>query len=94
MDEGVHTAAAATEMGEDSLDAFLRYLLAHLVHFRQQVAHPGFNWSPPHLTGLFLQYIGSFTNETDPQRRAAKLEEYAAEVIEDFKSPHFLGTLE
>jgi hypothetical protein len=85
--EGTHIVAAASEMGEDSLDAFLRFLLAQLIHFRPLVAHPGFDWNAIHSNArLHLHYIGSVTHETDPQRRDAKLKEYAAEVTEDFKS--------
>jgi len=47
-DEGLLVGAAVHEMGENSLDAFLRYLLLPLMHFRPVVPHPGFDWNPPH----------------------------------------------
>jgi hypothetical protein len=77
--EGAHIFAAASEMGEDSLDAFLRHLLLTLAKFRPVSAHPLFNWNPP-LKGLVYRYVGSFTKETDPERRAAKIKEYTAEA--------------
>jgi hypothetical protein len=65
---GVQFAAAIHEMGKYSLDAFLRHLLLPLMNFRSLVAHPGFDWNPPYLESL--QFIGSFSKQTDPQRRA------------------------
>jgi len=73
---GVQFAAAVHEMGENnSLDAFLRHLLLPLMTFRSMVAHPGFDWNPPHLGDGTLRYIGSFSNQTDSQRRAKRQKE-------------------
>jgi hypothetical protein len=85
--EGSHIGVCASEMGEDSLDAFLRLLLAQLIFFRPMVAHPGFNWMEMQpQPQMLLQYIGSVTHETDPQRRATKLKEYEAAVMADLNS--------
>lgn len=43
--EGFHVGIAGTELGDRSLDAFLRILVAHLSLFRHAVGHPGFDWS-------------------------------------------------
>jgi hypothetical protein len=42
--EGSHLAVSTTKMEDDSLDMFLRLLLAQLAHFRGLVGHPGFDW--------------------------------------------------
>jgi hypothetical protein len=82
-DDGTHIAAAAIELGEDSLDVFLRFLLAQLIHFRSLVPHPGFDWKGIHSNApLHRIWLATVLAETDPQRRAAKHKEYEKEVIE------------
>jgi len=71
-DEGLLVGAAVHEMGENSLDAFLRYLLLPLMHFRPVVPHPGFDWNPPHLGDGTVQIIGRLKRRTDPQRCAKR----------------------
>lgn len=68
-----------------SLDAFLRYLLAHLIYFRGIVDHPGLDWSEelPH-GRMKLRYVTSITYERDPQERLRKLALYKEEVKNDF----------
>jgi hypothetical protein len=86
--EGAPIAASAMPMGEDSLDVFLRFLLAKLIHFRGVTGHPGFDWTkggtamPPQ---VLLSYLTSITNETDPILREKKLREYAEQVQAEFE---------
>ncbi|MDX2089073.1 MAG: DUF6602 domain-containing protein [Kofleriaceae bacterium] len=83
--EGAHLALSASDLGDDTLDAFLRLLLAHLTYFRGIVDHPGFHWAAMQSGGLSrVTYLMSITNETDPERRKARLNEYREEVIKDF----------
>jgi hypothetical protein len=84
--EGSHIAVSVTPVREDSLDFFLRFLLAQLIHFRGLVAHPGFNWAqqggkvPPSI----MTYLTSVTHETDPAAKERKLREYAEQVRAQF----------
>ncbi|MGH7280374.1 MAG: DUF6602 domain-containing protein [Polyangiaceae bacterium] len=80
--EGFHVGLAGTELGDRSLDAFLRIFVAHLTLFRHAVGHPGFDWSAlgaPAETRI--HYVTSFTQEREAPARAAKLREYG----EDFR---------
>jgi hypothetical protein len=80
--EGFHIGIAGAELGDRSLDAFLRVLVAHLSLFRHAVGHPGFDWAAMGAAGTTrLHYLTTLTEERDPTVRAAKLREYA----EDFK---------
>jgi hypothetical protein len=83
--EGAHIGAAIAAAGEDSLDMLLRYILAHLMHFRGLIGHPGFNWmqggKPMQMQ---VTYLTSITNERDPKLRAEKLRKYAEEVSAEF----------
>jgi hypothetical protein len=80
--EGFHIGIAGTDLGDRSLDAFLRILVAHLSLFRHAVGHPGFDWAAMGAAGTTrLHYLTSFTGEREPAARAAKLREYA----KDFK---------
>ncbi len=82
--EGAHIGISVQDLGYDSLDAFLRLLLAHLTFFRKIVPHPGFNWyrTNPQSQSK-LRYLTSFTLEQDPERRRQKLEQYRNEVREE-----------
>jgi hypothetical protein len=83
--EGSHLALSAQDLGDDTLDAFLRLLLVHLSFFRGIVDHPGFNWAAMKSGGLNrLNYLTTITNETDPERRKARLDAYRDEVIKEF----------
>jgi len=87
--EGAHLGAVAMEIGENSLDMFVRLLLVHLMHFRDFVGHPGFDWSNvegrPEGT---VTYLTSITHEKDPALRDKKLKQYADEVRAEFvKNP-------
>jgi hypothetical protein len=85
--EGAHLALSAYEAGEDSLDIFLRLLLAQLIPFRSMVGHPGFDWTKnPSGGNAIIEYLGSITHETDPKKREEKLKEYANEVLREFQA--------
>jgi hypothetical protein len=84
--EGTHIALGAVDLGYDTLDRFLRILLAHLSHFRGMVDHPGFDWGATKSGGqVRLQYLTSICHETDPGKREDKLRAYAAEVVAEFQ---------
>lgn len=75
--EGSHLALAVVNLELDTLDSFLRLLLAHLAMFRGFVHHPGFNWSATRSQGsMSLRYLTSITFERDPQLRADTLRRY------------------
>ncbi len=85
MGEGWHLAIGAQALGDDTLDAFLRLLLAHLSFFRGIVDHPGFRWNAMASGGqVHLTYLTSITQEQDPERRKQKLKDYADQVIREF----------
>jgi len=86
MGEGSHIAVGSQELKKETLDAFLRTLLAHLQFFRGIIDHPGFNWSTTE-SGVpaRLTYFASITFETDPVKRKQKLEEYKQEVKSEFE---------
>lgn len=85
LTEGLHLALAVQELGEDSLDAFLRYLLTHLTFFRGVVDHPGFDWSSnSSFEGTKLTHLATICYETDPELRKQKMEKYFSEVKEEF----------
>jgi hypothetical protein len=83
--EGTHLGSSAMELGEATLDAFLRFLLPHLTHFRGIVDHPGFNWSTQS-TGkpVPITYLTSITFEKDPEKKKEILAKYREEVKESF----------
>jgi hypothetical protein len=84
--EGAHLAVATMPMKEDGLDFFLRFLLAHLVHFRPHSGHPGFLLKDEHQ--MTLTYLTSITHENDPVLRDHNLRRYADEVRTEFlKTP-------
>jgi hypothetical protein len=79
--EGTHIASTLMNLGEDSLDMFLRLLLGQLIHFCSMIGHPGFNWDKGDTSPqMKLNYLTSVTRETDPIIREKKLREYAAQV--------------
>lgn len=80
--EGAHVAVATIPMKEDGLDYFLRFLLAHLIHFRAHSGHPGFWLKDQHQ--MALTYLTSITHEKDPVQREQNLRQYADEVRADF----------
>lgn len=86
--EGTHLAISYLEAKEESLDIFFRLLLANLILFRAHVPHPGFRFES--ITGgaqMHIRYVTSLTTATDPEERARRLQEYAAEVQREFESP-------
>jgi len=83
--EGSHIAISHMELKSEGLDWFFRILLAHLIHFRSRVDHPGFNWTKSYSGGLsHLRYITSFTQEKDPEKRKEILKKYKDEVVKEF----------
>jgi hypothetical protein len=83
--EGTHLGIATHQLGDLSLDAFLRLILANLTFFRNVVDHPGVGWGAHLPMGMIkIVYLTSISNDTDPIRRQQKMAEYAAEVREDF----------
>lgn len=75
--EGSHIAISYMEIGEESLDYFLRLLLVNLNIFRGVMDHPGFNWAATQAKGQAnIRYITSFTTEKDPNKKKQKLMEY------------------
>jgi hypothetical protein len=87
--EGMHIAVSISKFGKDSLDSFLRLLLAHLSFFHQRMEHPGFNWEETASKGqVILKYLTTITNEKDPKLRELKLKQYAEVIRKQFaKSP-------
>jgi hypothetical protein len=87
LGEGAHIAGTMVEVGENSLDLFLRNLLGHLVHFRALSGHPGFNWmTGGQMPQMRLHYLTSITHERDPVLRDQNLRKYADEVDAEFAS--------
>ena len=85
--EGVHLALGAQELGDNTLDAFLRMLIAHLASFRNSVDPSGRLWRTPGGKQLVaLTYLRSITMERDPVRREEKLRRYADEAAREFAS--------
>jgi len=80
--EGSHIAISAGQMGEYTLDAFLRLLLPHLQMFRPIIDHPGFDFSdfPVEVKEQALTYLTSITNEKDPVKKKEILDKYAKQV--------------
>jgi hypothetical protein len=89
--EGAHIGIGIQEIGADTLDYFLRFLVAQLAHFRPFVPHPGWSWAKTSSGGLGrITYLTSFTNEKDPAAREARLKEYAAQVREQSRAAEVL----
>ena len=74
--EGSHFAVGTQLLGDESLDAFLRLLLGHLMRFRHIVDNP---WRQERLK---LRYLLSYTTQTDPVRRAKVLRRYEVQARE------------
>lgn len=84
--EGTHIAVGVQELKSDSLDGFLRLLLAKLDLFPSFLGHPGFDWSNTESGNqVRLEYLTSITLERDPEKKKQLLEKYAAEAKADFE---------
>ena len=84
--EGAHVGIGIQPLGVAALDAYFRLLLAHLSMFRSVVDHPGFGWGKHLPKGMVkVAYLTSITNETDPEKRRERLEQYATRAREEFK---------
>jgi len=85
LTEGLHFALAIQELGESSLDGFLRRILTHLTFFRSIVDHPGFDWSSnPSFKGTKLTHLATICWESDPTIKQQKMEQYFREINEEF----------
>lgn len=82
--EGSHLGIGVRDTGEESLDAFFRFLLMHLTYFRGVVPHPGFKMASDQMQ---VRYFMSICHEPDPVKKAEKLKEYEAEIRRDFGYP-------
>ena len=82
--EGTHLGTGATEFGQATLDAFLRFVLPHLIHFRGLVDHPGFKWGSMSSGEVAVTYLTSITFEKDPATRKEVLAKYRDEVKASF----------
>ena len=87
--EGAHLGIGQYNLGNSTLDAFFRYLLAQLTFFRRIVDHPGFGLTEFLPEGKTkVMYLTSITNEKDPDKRKQILKQYAEAARADFaKSP-------
>jgi hypothetical protein len=85
--EGAHIALCIQELGQATLDVFLRLLLTHLIHFRWIIDHPGLGWGS-FLPGGYvkLEYLASVTFEKDPEKKAAILKQYREDAEKDLRS--------
>lgn len=85
--EGAHLALGVQNLGDDTLDAFLRLLIGHLASFRNSVDPSGRLWRFPGGKQLVaLTYLRSITTERDPILRDEKLKRYAADAAREFAS--------
>jgi hypothetical protein len=84
--EGSHIGLGTHVLGEKTVDAYFRLVLAHLINFRWLVDHPGFKWSDslPHGGQVKVTYLTSMTNEVNPRKRKEKLDKYRAQAMADF----------
>lgn len=87
--EGAHIGVAVQELGDATLDVFLRLLLTQLTLFRSMVDHPGFGWGDQLPQGMMkITYLTSVTNEQDPAKRDANLKKYRSQAVAEMsKSP-------
>jgi len=84
--EGNHLGVGCYEMGEYSLDYFLRVILGQLNLFRWITPHPGFALGKGDSSAKGrVEYLTSITHEKDPDRREAKLKKYREEVVAEFE---------
>jgi hypothetical protein len=85
ISEGFAFALGMDALAEDSLDSFLREVLARVALFWSVVDHPGFDWStsnPDHRTKL--QFLATICHETNPNKRSQLEKQYEAEIREEF----------
>ncbi len=85
ISEGLAFALGMDKLGEDSLDSFLREILARVSSFWAIVDHPGFNWAssnPDYRTKL--QFLATICHEMDPAKRSLLEQQYEVEVRQEF----------
>jgi uncharacterized protein DUF6602 len=85
--EGSHIALCIQELGQATLDVFLRLLLTQLILFRGIVDHPGLELKP-FLPGGYvrLKYLASITHEQDPVKKKEILDRYREEVKKELSN--------
>jgi hypothetical protein len=80
--EGLHLSVGGLQLGEFALDGFFRFLLSQLVAPRSNSLVPSFDWLKTDVKlDLLLQYLVSFTDETDPTRRDETLARYRNDAM-------------
>ncbi len=80
--EGLHLAVGGLQLGEFALDGFFRFLLSQLIAPRSNSLVPSFDWLKTDVKlDLLLQYLVSFTDETDPLRREEVLSRYRNDAM-------------
>jgi hypothetical protein len=80
--EGAYIGVGSNELGESTLDHFLRLVLMYLTYFREIVAHPGFDWhAGAKGERISVTPLKAVTLETDPQLREQKLKQYDEELL-------------
>lgn len=78
--EGSHLAAFCYLLGEDSLDAFLRFLLAKCDIYPIYSGHPGFDWKQSIGGGVVMsKYLFPLTFERNAQKRENIMKRYYEE---------------
>ena len=85
--EGSHIGISCHEVGDQTLDYFLRLLITALANFRQWVFQPGFAWDETPSKGqVSIRYLTSITLEKDPIKREKRFKEYQDEVEKEFSA--------
>lgn len=85
ISEGLAFALGIDTLAEDSLDSFLREVLARVALFWAVVDHPGFDWSSSHPDyKTKLQFLATICHEMDPEKRRLLEKQYEAEIREEF----------
>lgn len=82
-EEGTHIGLGKLELGDNTLDTFFRSLLVHLSLFRNDIDRAVFRWKPQEVE---LSYLTSVSLLKSARARERKLEEYAKEAEEEFRS--------
>ena len=83
--EGSHIGISCHEIGDQTLDYFLRLLITALSNFRQWVYNPGFEWNKTPSEGqAMIRYLTSITMEKDPEKRDLILRKYQEQVELEF----------
>jgi hypothetical protein len=83
--DGFDIGTAPTELGDGTLDGFLRILLAHLSLFRHVVDHPGFDWyAMGVLPEVRVHHIATAMHGGDPRADDVRAAEHLKELSARF----------